>query len=227
MRRANLSICLSTIFLLTLSTVFAQDVQVPAQVPVPEKKVRTFQPHKKPIPLEDPTSPRTLNEQYRYLMSDYDLVEGFRVLKTYKFDPLWKSVQDSIRKKKNELVQLQLLTQKQSNEIADLKTSLGKSDTEKSALTTQVDTISVFGIEYSKSGFKTLIAFVTIGLIVLSVVFFLMYRLAFGNAHEFRQLNESLYKEFEDYKHHTIEKEIKITRELQNYRNRLAELKSA
>jgi protein-S-isoprenylcysteine O-methyltransferase Ste14 len=107
-----------------------------------------------------------------------------------------------------------------------LKASLDQSNKEKAALSEAVDGIRIFGTMYSKAWFVSVTGIVGAGLVVLSVMLFLMYRVAFGTSQESRKLNEALYKEFDDYKHQAVEKHIKLSRELQDYRNRLADLKS-
>lgn len=174
-----------------------------------------------------PATPKTLNEQYRALSADCDLVGGFRMMKLYKMDQFWKTIQDSVTSKNVGLANSIAVTAQQKSEINQLKTILAKSESEKAALTLKVDNILVFGKPYSKSGFITFSTSMIVGLLTLIVVLVLMYRMTSRGAHELRKLNEELYKEFDDYKHKAIEKEIKISRELQNYRNRMSELKSA
>jgi len=92
-------------------------------------------------------------------------------------------------------------------------------------LVTGVESIVVFGKPYSKAGFVTVVSFVTVGLLVLMGVLFSVSRISYKATRELKKMNESLNQEFDRYKHNAIEKEIKISRELQNYRNKLAELK--
>jgi hypothetical protein len=56
-------------------------------------------------------------------------------------------------------------------------------------------------------------------------VLFFMMRTAYRFYHEEKGLHELVFKEFEEYKHTTLEKQIKLSRELQDYRNRMAETK--
>jgi short subunit fatty acids transporter len=132
-----------------------------------------------------------------------------------------------VNNKKTLLVNLNSITSQQKSEIAKLKVSLAKVESEKAALALKVDNILVFGKPYSKSGFITFATSVVIALAILIVVLLLMYRMTFRSAREIKTLNEELHKEFDDYKHMAVEKEIKLSRELQNYRNRMSELKSA
>ncbi len=171
------------------------------------------------------STPNTLNGQYKALSADCDLVDGFRVMKLYKMDQFWKSVQDSVHKKQQAITNMNTIASQQKTEINQLKALLAKSETEKAELVSKVDNILVFGKLYSKSGFTTFVFSLVIGLVVLIVVLALMYKISFGSARELRNFNETIYHEFEEYKHQAVEKQIKLSRELQNYRNQMADLK--
>lgn len=168
---------------------------------------------------------KSLNDQYRMLSSECDLVNGFRMMKLYKMDQLWKSVLDSVHKEQTKVIELKGLIDSQGAEINHLKASLSKLETEKGELTAAVSNVSVFGKTISKSSFVGWGSAVLLILMLAVGVLFMMYRVAFANAHEFKTTKEMLNKEFEEYKYLAVEKQIKLSRELQNYRNRMAELK--
>jgi hypothetical protein len=66
-----------------------------------------------------------------------------------------------------------------------------------------------------------------VGLLVLVGILFSVSRVSMYTTRELRKLNESVNKEFDTYKRNSVEKEIKLSRELQNHRNKLAEMKMA
>lgn len=82
-------------------------------------------------------------------------------------------------------------------------------------------------MSFSKGGFVTFMTFLVIGLVVLAGVLFVISRMAFKSSRESKKLSDEVYKEFEDYKHVAVEKSIKLSRELQSLKNRMAELKIA
>lgn len=174
-----------------------------------------------------PATPKTLSEQYRALSADCELIDGVRMMKLYKMDQLWKTVRDSIIQKQVNISQLQTTAAQKDVEIASLKASLNKSVAEKEALQQGVDNLIVFGNAYSKAGFITGVTIIMVALMAFVVMIFMMYRVAFRNAHELKNANGTLTKEFDEHKHQSIEKQIKLSRELQNYRNRLEELKTS
>lgn len=171
--------------------------------------------------------PKTLNDQYRALSVDCEVINGVRMMKLFKMDLFWKSVKDSVNGKKVTIANLNVVTVQQSSEINQLKGLLAKSEAEKAELALKVDNINVFGSYYSKQGFITFASVVVVGLLLVSVVFALLYKFSFGSTNELKKNNEILYHEYEDYKHKAVEKEVKILRELQNYRNRMTDLRSA
>jgi hypothetical protein len=85
----------------------------------------------------------------------------------------------------------------------------------------------VFGISFSKAGFVTFATCLVVGLIVLAGMLFVISKMAYKAARDSKKVSDEVYKEFEDYKHVAVEKSIKLSRELQSLKNRMAELKIA
>lgn len=178
-------------------------------------------------PQPVPTGPQTLRQQYATLKSDLDVINGFRMVKLYEMDQLWKVVEDSLKVKRAAIGEGVALAKQQATEIEALKAQVVKTESEKQELVSGVTNLSAYGITFSKGGFVTLATSVIIGLVVLSAVLFLISRMAIKSSRESKKVSDELYKEFEDYKHQAVEKNIKLSRELQNMKNRMAELKIA
>lgn len=178
-------------------------------------------------PQPVPTGPQTLRQQYAILKSDLDVINGFRMVKLYEMDQLWKVVEDSLKVKRAAIGEGVALAKQQATEIEALKAQVVKTESEKQELVSGVTNLSAYGITFSKGGFVTLATSVIIGLVVLSAVLFLISRMAIKSSRESKKVSDELYKEFEDYKHQAVEKNIKLSRELQNMKNRMAELKIA
>lgn len=178
-------------------------------------------------PQPVPTGPQTLRQQYATLKSDLDVINGFRMVKLYEMDQLWRVVEDSLKTKRAAINQGLAIAQQQAAEIETLKAQVAKTEGEKQELVSGVANINVFGISFSKSGFVTFATCLVVGLIVLAAVLFVISRMAFKSSRESKKLSNEVYKEFEDYKHVAVEKNIKLSRELQSLKNRMAELKIA
>ena len=170
---------------------------------------------------------RSLQEQYNLLKADQEIIDGYRMMKMYVMDQFWKTVQDSLQLQRKVQRESQARSAAQAKEIENLKASLVKTEKLKEELTVGVDNIVVLGKPYSKAGFITIVSFVILGLVVLAVMLLIMSKAAVITTRELRKLNESMYHEFEVYKHQAVEKQIKLSRELQDYRNRMADLRTS
>lgn len=176
---------------------------------------------------EPPQGKQTLQEQYVGLKSEQEVIDGYRMVKLYVMDQFWKTVQDSLQAQRASVRASVLLSASQAKEIESLKASLAKVEKSKEELIVGVDNIVVMGKAYPKAGFITVVSFVILGLVVLSVLLFVASRASLITTRELRKLNETMYNEFEVYKHQAVEKQIKLSRELQDYRNRMADLRTS
>lgn len=174
-----------------------------------------------------PTGPQTLRQQYATLKSDLEVINGFRMVKLFEMDQFWRVIEDSLRTKRTAIHQGLLLTKQQAAEIETLKAQVAKIETDKQELSTHVANIDVLGMSYSKEGFVTFATFLVVGLLVLCGVLLVISKMAFKASRDSKKVSDDVYKEFEDYKHLAVEKNIKLSRELQNMKNRMAELKIA
>jgi hypothetical protein len=173
------------------------------------------------------TATPTLQQQYKNLKTDLEIIDGYRMIKMFTMDRFWAVVEDSLQTQKKKIQESASFITRQQKEVTALQASVKKIESEKENLKAGVDNLIVFGKPFSKAGFITVISFVTLGLVVLCGILFSIGRVSLYTTREMRKLNESLYQEFDTYKRHAVEKEIKLSRELQNYRNKLAELKTA
>jgi hypothetical protein len=173
------------------------------------------------------TGPQTLRQQYATLKSDLEVINGFRMVKLFEMDQFWRVIEDSLRTKRTAINEARVVATQQAAEIETLKTQVAKTETEKQALVSGVANINVFGMSYSKAGFVTFATCLVVGLLVLVGVLFVISKMAFKASRDSKKVSDDVYKEFEDYKHLAVEKNIKLSRELQNMKNRMAELKIA
>ena len=175
----------------------------------------------------EPTGPQTLRQQYATLKSDLDVINGFRMVKLYEMDQLWRVVEDSLKTKRAAINEGLAVAKQQVAEIDNLKVQVAKTESEKQELTGRVADINVFGASVSKTGFVTFATCLVLGLLVLAGILFVISKMAYKASRESKRVSDEVYKEFEDYKHVAVEKSIKLSRELQSMKNRMAELKIA
>ena len=149
------------------------------------------------------------------------------MVRLYEMDQFWRIIEDSLKTKRLAINQGLAIAQRQAAEIEGLKAQIVKTENEKQELVSDVANINVFGMSFSKAGFVTFATCLVVGLLVLAGVLFVISKMAFKSARDSKKLSDEVYKEFEDYKHVAVEKSIKLSRELQSMKNRMAELKIA
>lgn len=178
-------------------------------------------------PQPVPTEPQTLRQQYATLKSDLEVINGFRMVKLYEMDQLWRIVEDSLKTKRAAIIEGLIVAKQQAAEIDNLKAQVAKTESDKEDLTGKVANINVFGMSFSKAGFVTFATCLVVGLLVLVGILFVISKMAYKASRESKRVSDEMYKEFEDYKHVAVEKSIKLSRELQSLKNRMADLKIA
>jgi hypothetical protein len=87
--------------------------------------------------------------------------------------------------------------------------------------------ITVAGMSIKKSVYITVSLAVAGGLLLLIVTLLVTGKALVKDCLDKRKLYEDLYNDFERYKHQAIEKQIRLSRELQDFRNQRFDLKSA
>lgn len=169
---------------------------------------------------------QTLRERYLVLKNKSQTYQDYKVIKENILEGYWRIIQDSLEHK-------QSLMREARAEIANLNKQL---DENKAALKAKEDSmqdilhasthITVLGIDFDKGFFAGLMGVVILLLgLVIAVIYYTM-KMMRRNLAEKVELMNSISAEYEDYKRRAMEKQTKLSRELQNERNKLMELGS-
>jgi len=165
--------------------------------------------------------PHSLGERYMIMKSKSQSYGAYKVIKESTLDGVWKIAQDSLDAKKKALASA-------NGGISALKNELNQkiaavAEKEKSMAAIQYDSthIEVIGIPMLKATLLTVVA-VTIAALLLLLVLVIGRMKLQANALSERSLAvTALTSEFEDYKHRAMDKQTKLSRELQDERNKL------
>jgi hypothetical protein len=176
---------------------------------------------------EDGNEQPTLSQQFQTVRDQAEIVESYRMLKAYQVENLWKSVMDTIRQKDVLIAQVNSSIPAFEKEIHSLRNTLQQKESAVADMEFAGTHITVFGWDLSKAGFINLVVITFLVVLTLAAIAFWAFRVSYQTAHESRRLYDDVCKEFDAYKHKVVEKEVKLLRELQDYRNRMMELKSA
>jgi hypothetical protein len=166
-----------------------------------------------------------LPQQYVQLKSTAETYQDYKVIKEVKLDEFWKGVMDSVKRLKVEIKQANQSIAKLNS---DFKAAGEKVDSVQASVTGLVHDsqhISFFGIGFTKWFFNISFLVVT-GILVLFIIVLLgRARLVNQSIKEKSERLTLLTDEFDQYKRKSLEKEKKLSRELQTERNKLLELK--
>jgi hypothetical protein len=169
---------------------------------------------------------QTLRERYLLIKTKSQSYQDYKVIKETVLDGVWRIIQDSVTAK-------QAAIRKSQAEINQLKAELNKNtETLKSKEDSMKDVlyasthIRVLGIDFEKGFFAAMVGIILliVGLITAGVIYSM--KVLRKNLTEKEDLMNSISSEYEEYKRKAMDKQTKLSRELQNERNKLQELGS-
>jgi len=170
---------------------------------------------------------KTLNERFAVMKSKSETFNEYKVIKEYILDGMWRITSDSIKKlhaqlaeARDESAQLQLGLKAAQAAVKQKEDSMAEVEHASTHIT-------VLGIDFSKSFFIGLVGFVLLGMILLIGLVTGRLKMMYLSLKEKIDAENMISKEFENYKRKALDKQMKLSRELQNERNKMAELRSA
>ncbi|WP_055443562.1 hypothetical protein [Lacinutrix himadriensis] len=167
----------------------------------------------------------TINNQFEYILRKSGNFKGtngqpYEAVKRSMFLTLQAHTIDSLKTIHKELAETQAVVTSQSKEIATLKTSLANTQGTLNQTNEEKDSMSLFGMLMSKSGYNILMWSIIGGL--LAFLLFFIYKFKNSNAIT-RDANKSLAEieeEFEEHRKIALEREQKVRRQLQDELNK-------
>lgn len=146
--------------------------------------------------------------------------QRYEVIKVQWIEKIKKNTLDSLKAVHKTLNDTKAIVTKQDEEISKLKTSLSSTKGTLEQTNTEKDSMSLFGIQMSKGGYKGLMWSIIGSLLALASFF--MYRFKSSNAitKEAQKSLAETEEEFEDHRRIALEREQKVRRQLQDERNK-------
>jgi len=167
----------------------------------------------------------TLRERFQIMKTKSQTYSDYKVIKETVLDGVWKIITDSLAAKDAAI-------RAGHGHINSLKGQLAKTEEalkakERSMTDIQYASthINVLGIDFGKGVFLTIIACLLGGLIAFVAIIFGRMQLQSKSLSERNLAVSALTNEFEEYKHRAMDKQTKLSRELQDERNKLASMR--
>ncbi|NOT73907.1 MAG: hypothetical protein HOP08_03190 [Cyclobacteriaceae bacterium] len=167
----------------------------------------------------------TLRERYVVMKAKSQTYNDYKVVKEFVLDGVWKITMDSLNSGKAVLRETRNKVTALETELQSIKTTLLQKEASMEEITYAGTHINVLGIDFEKKMFITISAVTVIGLLVLLGALGARLKSQQATISEKSDLIDSTNNEFEDYKRKALDRQTKLSRELQNERNKLTEIK--
>lgn len=166
-----------------------------------------------------------LPERYLILKGNAQAYKDYRVIKESVLDGFWRIVKDTLASREKVLAARQDRINQLEAQLARTDSTLRQKEASMANIVHDSAHIEVLGIDLAKQVFLTTV--MVILAVLLLVVAFASWRMKSANQalHARQDAFDSLSAEFEDYKRKAMDKQTKLSRELQNERNRLQEMR--
>lgn len=163
----------------------------------------------------------TLKERFLYIKSKSQSYGAYKVIKESTLDGVWKIAQDTIAAKEAAFQRAQQNINKLKGDLANSIQALKDKEKSMEQIQHASTHINVIGIDFNKGTFITTVAVIIAGLLVLLGLFFGRMKLQSNSLSERNLAVNALTHEFEEYKQRAMERQTKLSRELQDERNKL------
>lgn len=167
----------------------------------------------------------TLEERFLIMKNKSQKYGDYKVIKESVLDGVWKITRDSIRTQKAMVKEKQATITGLETQLQNAQAALQQKEASMAELIDASTHISVLGINFEKKTFATIFFTLVTGLLLAIGVLTGRLKSMYSAIKEKIDLINATTFEFEEYKHKALDKQTKLSRELQNERNKLMEMK--
>ena len=170
----------------------------------------------------------TIDSQFEYIYrrSGNYRAEGrrYEVVRNIYLDKLRQNVRDTLNAAVQKRQELQATIEGNETTIASLNEELSTTNTNLQTITEEKDSISLFGQNIAKSTYNFIMWTAVIALLLLLILFVIKYRQSNYLTQEAKNNLADLETEYENHRRRALEREQRISRQLQDeinkYRNK-------
>lgn len=170
---------------------------------------------------------KTLSQRYAVMKDKSETFNEYKVIKEYILDGMWKITKDSMNQVRADLAEARKEIETLNLNLKAAAAVVQQKEDSMAEVEFASTHISVLGIDFSKTFFIGLVGFVMLGMLLLVGMVTGRLKMIYQSLKEKMEMENLISKEFENYKRKALEKQMKLSRELQNERNKMAEMRSA
>ncbi|MBK5278132.1 MAG: hypothetical protein JJE09_04630 [Bacteroidia bacterium] len=169
----------------------------------------------------------SLPERYNLMKSNSQTFQDYKVIKEFVLDGVWKIVMDSVKKQNASIKETrEKILQLEAN-LKSVELTLSSEREAAEEILHDSTHISLLGIDFKKSTFLTLSTFLFVAFVLIVIFIAGKMKLMTVNMKEKIVIADAAIHEYEDFKRRALEKQTKLSRELQTERNKVEELARA
>lgn len=166
----------------------------------------------------------SINSQFDYIYqkSGNYRADGkrYEVVRTLNLDKLRQNVIDTINVINKKTTQLQGVINTQESTIASLNQKLSETTNNLTSVTDEKDSMSLLGAQVSKATYNIILWTMILGLFLLLLLFIFKFRQSNVLTQEAKGNLADLESEYEDHRRRALEREQRISRQLQDEINK-------
>jgi hypothetical protein len=151
-----------------------------------------------------------LEAQLDYIHENTRIYNDYRAIREDVFQKLRQNIRDSLSLIRRGALQLNSKISEQDSQIESLQTDLRRANNERDDAVKNRDSLSILGIQMKKGIYNTIMWLITLGLAVMSVLMFSLFKRAHMVTKEVKSELESIQDEFEEYRKSSREKYEKL-----------------
>jgi len=167
----------------------------------------------------------TLEERFSIMKSKSQKYGDYKVIKETVLDGVWRIAKDSMRTQKATFKERESKIASLQSELQNAQVALQQKEASMAELIDASTHITVLGINFDKKTFATIFFTLLVGFALAIAVLSGKLKSMYATIKEKIDLVNATTFEFEEYKHKALDKQTKLSRELQNERNKLMEMK--
>ncbi|MDB9961541.1 tRNA (guanine-N1)-methyltransferase [Oceanihabitans sp.] len=167
----------------------------------------------------------TIDNQFEYVLKKSGNFKGtngqpYEAVKRSMLNTLRAHTIDSLKTIHKDLTETQAIVNSQAKEIALLKTSLTNTQGTLDQTNLEKDSMALFGMQMSKSGYNVLLWSIIAGLLALLLFFIYKYKNSNSITRNVNLALAEIEEEFEEHRKVALEREQKVRRQLQDELNK-------
>jgi hypothetical protein len=168
----------------------------------------------------------SLEERYKVMKETSQTFKDYKVIKRDVLDGVLKISLDSIAALEAKLAESKGAIAAFDQKIKEADLARDQANAEKAEMEYDATHMTVLGVSFNKSFFASLMGIIIAVLLVFLGLVSGRLKMVYSSLKEKLENLEIITREFEEYKRKALDKQMKLSRELQDERNRLAELRN-